>query len=79
MSNRQAFELTDEEMDQILDASKPVPYLIFNGQPPASPQENANRAWEQLGRKHGFKFMTVQPISGKSTQHFTAEVDEKID
>lgn len=38
----------------------------------ASPQENANRAWAELGKRMGFDSYTVQPVEGKSAMHFTA-------
>ena len=34
-------------------------------------QERANNAWEALGKKMGFDYMTVQP-SGKGDRFFTA-------
>ena len=37
-----------------------------------SPQDNANRAWERLGKKMGFDHMTVAPIPGKGPRFFTA-------
>lgn len=70
---RQEFQMTDEQHARILDACKPVPYLVAGGREPASPQENANAAWAQLGREMGFDYMTVEPVSGKSDHFFTAE------
>lgn len=73
---RKEFVMTQEQLDRILDASKPVPYLVFGGRPPDSPQENANRAWAALGQEMGFKYMTVEPVKGKNQMYFTAEVAE---
>ena len=70
---RREFELTEDELTELLDASKPVPYLIANGTSPSSPQENANRAWERLGTKHGFQSRTVQPVRDKGDRFFTAD------
>lgn len=67
------YELTDEELRDVLDACKPQPYLVFGGMGPSSPQERANLAWELLGKKHGFDAFTVQGIPGKSERYFTAE------
>ncbi len=67
------FEMTEEQETKLLEACKSVPYLIIGGVAPRSPQENANAAWESLGKDLGFKHMTVKPISGKGTRHFTAE------
>ncbi len=73
---RQEFEMTQEQLDRILEACKPVPYLVFGGIPPESPQVRANRAWRALGDELGFDWDTVQPIDGKSQRHFTAEALE---
>ena len=70
------FEMTQEDLDGLLDASKPVPYMVAGGMVPRSPQQNANDAWEALGRRMGFDHMTVQPIRGKSMLFFTAESEE---
>jgi predicted TIM-barrel fold metal-dependent hydrolase len=68
---RKEFTLTDEQYQRLLDAGKPVPYMIFGGRTPPSPQENANAAWAALGRELGFRHMTVRP--GASDRTFTAE------
>ena len=70
---RKEFELDKEDFDFLIDACKPVPYMIFGGHEPASPQENANRAWQHLGSKLGFVWDTVLPVQGKSQNFFTAE------
>ena len=64
------YELTDEELEELLNASKPVPYMIVGGVSPRSPQENANDAWARLGKKRGFDPMTVRPLLTK--KFFTA-------
>jgi len=68
------FKLTKKQLDDLLDACKPVIYMVIGGVPPASPQENANRAWESLGRELGFDHMSVRPVDGKGQDCFTAEV-----
>lgn len=70
---RKEFEMTKDELAELLDACKPVPYMIIGGIAPRSPQENANDAWEKLGKKLGFKHMTVKPVAGKGVEFFTAE------
>jgi len=72
MATRKEFKMTEEQFQRILDASKPVPYLVFGGREPSSPQENANRAWEALADELGFEFMTVAS-SSKGKRFFTAE------
>lgn len=62
---RAEFELSKEDHQYLLDACKPVPYMIIGGREPASPQENANSAWRYLGKKLGFDYLTVEPVSGE--------------
>ena len=64
--------MTQEQLDEILDACKPVPYMVIGGVVPRSPQENANDAWRLLGDALGFKHMTVRP-NGKGDRFFSAE------
>jgi hypothetical protein len=76
---RKDYEMTEEDLMELLDAFKPTPAMFLSGGTPmfGTPQENANRAWQRLGEKMGFDYMTVQPISGKDQRHFTAIVVEK--
>ena len=69
---RKEFEMTDEQLKRLLDACKPVPYMVIGGMEPRSPQENANEAWASLGQELGFDYMTVEPVKGKSNKFFTA-------
>lgn len=69
---RKRFEMTDAQLKKVLDACKPVAYLVIGGIPPRSPQENANDAWAALGLELGFDFTTVQP-TGEGDRFFTAE------
>ena len=68
------FELTAEQLEGLLDACKPVPYIVIGGVEPRSPQEKANAVWQQLGRELGFDWTTVQPVPGKEPRFFTALV-----
>lgn len=52
---------------------KPVHAMLIGGTLPSSQQENANDAWEQLGREMGFVGMTARPVPGASDLVFTAE------
>lgn len=70
---RTEFEMTKEQETTLLEACKPVLYLIVGGVAPRGPQENANDAWRDLGKTLGFKHMTVKPVSGKGVRYFTAE------
>lgn len=76
MYPRTNYEMTQADLDEILDACKAVPYMVMGGRGPSSPQENANRAWAALGVKMGFDHMTVHPISGKGNRFFSAVPSE---
>lgn len=70
---RREFEMSEQDLAEILAACKPVPYMIVGGVPPESPQARSNRAWKALGAKLGFDGMTAQPVAGKGPRFFTAE------
>lgn len=69
------FEMTEADLKEIMDACKPTPVMFLSGGMSMfdSPQENANKAWQKLGEKIGFKHMTVRPVRGKHPRFFTAE------
>lgn len=69
---RNNYEMSEEDLKTLINACKPVPYIIVGRVRPVSPQENANRAWASLGRKMGFDPMSVKPIPGKGPKYFTA-------
>ena len=68
---RQEYEMAQKDLDEIMTACAPVPYMVVGGREPSSPQENANRAWARLGDKMGFDSMSVKPL-GKGDRFFTA-------
>lgn len=70
---RQHFVMTDDDLEELMDACKPVPLIMLQCGMPSSPQENANDAWARLGEKLKFDSSTVQPVAGKGTKFFTAE------
>ena len=61
--NRVNYEMTNKDLEELLDACKSTPVMFLSGGTPigGSPQENANRAWEKLGKKMGFDSITVRP------------------
>jgi hypothetical protein len=73
---RREYEMTQEQYDELLDACRPVPYMVFGGRPPSSPQENANNAWKRLGREMGFQYMSVKSVPNQP-RFFTAEEEVK--
>lgn len=68
---KKEFEMSEEQFKTIIEASKPVPYMVFGGMEPSSPQENANRAWRNLANELGFVWDSVEP-SSKGARFFTA-------
>ncbi len=69
---RREWEMSEDDLEKLLDASKPVMCIKVGSYSPRSPQENANSAWEALGRKMGFDAVTVRPVQGKGDRVFTA-------
>jgi len=67
---KKEYQMTEEQYNKIIEASKPVPYLVFGGHPPSSPQDNANAAWRNLANEMGFIWDSVEP--GRSKKHFLA-------
>ena len=78
MYPRTNYEMTEEDLKLLLEACKPVIAMKIGSYIPDNPQENANRAWQKLGKKMGFEHTTVQPIQGKSTRFFTAVPSETL-
>ncbi len=74
MYPRVNYEMTQEDLNSILEASRPTLAMFGSGGTPlfGTPQENANRAWQSLGQKMGFDHMTVKPIQGADTRFFSA-------
>ena len=70
---RENFEMTQEDLDELLSCMKPVPMIMLQCGEPPSQQERANNAWERLGTKMGFDHMTVEPI-GRGDRFFSAVV-----
>jgi hypothetical protein len=78
MYPRTEYEMTQEDLDAILNASKATPVMFVSGGGSmfGSPQENANAAWASLGARMGFDYMTVRSVSGKGQRFFTAVPNE---
>ncbi len=76
MSERREYEMSEDDLKAILEASKPVPYMVFGGMEPRSPQQNANAAWRELADRLGFQWETVMPSKG-GQRFFSAVPEEK--
>lgn len=70
---KREFEMTQEQLDKLLDSMKPSPMIMLQCGNPPSQQECANMAWKALGEKMGFQHMTVEPTS-KGDRFFKAEI-----
>ena len=55
------FQMSESDKAKLLEACKSGPMIALQCGPVMSPQERANIAWGELGKKMGFKAMTVQP------------------
>lgn len=75
MNPRVDYEMTEKNLEEILEACKPVPCMLIGDYAPPSPQENANSAWANLGEKMGFDSETVRP-SNKGQRFFKAVPSE---
>ena len=71
---KQEYEMTEDNMKELLECAKPVMVIYGNGGTPlfTTPQEKANAFWQALGKKMGFKWDTVKP-SEKGNYIFLAE------
>lgn len=76
MYPRTEYEMTQEDFDTLMEAMKPVAMIMLQCGAPSSQQENANRAWAELGKKMGFDSETVQPIRGRDSKWFSAVPNE---
>lgn len=79
MKVRRALQLTQAELKTLLEATRPMPYMVVGGYPPISQQTRANDAWRALGRKRGFDWETVRPVAGEDQTWFSAEVEVEDD
>lgn len=71
MNKRQEYIMEQADFDTLMDACKSVPLIMLQCGTPPSPQENANKAWINLGIKMGFDGTTVEP-SDSNRLRFTA-------
>ena len=73
---RKEYEMSQEQLNKLKEASKPVMYIIIDGKPPRSPADNACDVWRQLGMEMNFEWDSAEPIKDKSQLYFTANPKE---
>ena len=71
MKTRLNYEMTQADLDKLLESMTPVPAIMLHLPPGSSQQARANAAWKVLGDRMGFEHMTVEP-NGKGARFFTA-------
>ena len=69
---RKNYTMSQEQYEELLIACLSVPMIALQCGNPRTPQENANRAWEELGSQMGFICDTVRP-NGTGPKNFSAE------
>lgn len=66
------FEMTEQDLKDLLEAAKPIPYIAVQCGEPSSPQQAVNAVWARLGERLGFETMTVRPVAKKGQRFFSA-------
>lgn len=78
MYPRTNYEMTQEDLSELLDSMQPQPLIMLNIGGGRSAQERANDAWRRLGDKMNFDHMSVRP-NGKGDRFFSAIPSETED
>ena len=66
------YEMTDEQLNKLMDACEPVSMIMLQCGTPRSVHQNANDAWGKLGLELGFDHTTVRPVAGRGYRVFEA-------
>ncbi len=67
------YELSEEQLQRLLDAAEATPYIVVGGTEPPSAQDNADAVWQSIAREMGFVWDTVEPAPGKGQRFIVAE------
>ncbi len=65
------YKLTEDEFAQLMEASKPVPYMVIGGVEPQSPRDKSMRIWERVAARVGCDMNSIQP-NGADPRDFKA-------
>ena len=67
------YRMTDDEHARLIDACKPVPYMVFGGIAPESPTTKALRVWGEIAKRVGCVANTIGPSDTGDDRDFTGE------
>lgn len=70
MTERKEFEMSEDDLARLKEASQPLPEIMMHLPGQQNRQERASAAWFELGNRLGFDHLTVLP--GKSERSFSA-------
>lgn len=73
---KKLFKMTNDQLTKLLEASKPTRVMYVSGGIPigGTPQENANQAWQELGKDMGFEWETVSPAGTDQTEFYAEPI-----
>lgn len=67
------YRLTDEELNELIAATQPVPYLVIGGFAPESPTEKSMRIWTRVAKRVGCQVETIDAADTGDQHDFIAE------
>lgn len=67
------YRLTDEELNELMEASKPVPYMVFGDIEPRSPREKAMDLWRKVAARVGCDLDSIGSAHTSDLHDFEAQ------
>lgn len=67
------YRLTDSELNEIMEASQPVRYMVIGGYEPESPRERAMRVWNKIAEKYNIDVDSIDDAGTGDSHDFKAE------
>jgi hypothetical protein len=67
------YTLTEEELQELFDAAKPVPYMIIGGNPPPSSYNRSLSVWKRVAERVNCDVNTIQGSDPKNPHLFKAK------